>query len=209
LPNPGGRPAVEHAEHLRGALESFDEAAANAVLDDALARLTITSVADQIVLPVMREIGERWESGEISVAQEHFATGILRGRMLSLARNWGVGGGPLALLACPPGERHDLGLVAFGVMLRDRGWRITYLGPDTPIETIARTAVELRPAAVVLAALTPNHFEAVSEGISALAEGTRVLIGGEGAGPKLAEQLGAEALDRDPVRASLKLAASA
>ena len=45
----------------------------------------------------------------------------------------------LALLACPPDERHDLGLIAFGVVLRDRGWRITFLGPDTPIETLLIT----------------------------------------------------------------------
>jgi hypothetical protein len=57
----------------------------------------------------MHEIDNRWESGEVSVAEEHFATGILRGRMLSLARNWGAGSGPLALLACPPGEQQDLG----------------------------------------------------------------------------------------------------
>jgi MerR family transcriptional regulator, light-induced transcriptional regulator len=57
----------------------------------------------------MHEIDNRWESGEVSVAEEHFATGILRGRMLSLARNGGAGSGPLALLACPPGEQHDLG----------------------------------------------------------------------------------------------------
>jgi DNA-binding transcriptional MerR regulator len=206
---PSGRPVADHAERLRAALERFDEAYANAVLDDALALLTVDAVADRVVLPAMREIGERWESGEISIAQEHFATGILRGRMLALGRNWGAGGGPLALLACPPGERHDLGLIAFGVVLRDRGWRITFLGPDTPIETIARTAAELHPAAIVLAALTPQPFEAVSDEIAALARDAPVLIGGEGADHKLAKRLGAEALEPDPVRAGLQLARTA
>ena len=201
----GGQPLAEQAERLRVALDGFDETGANAVLDDALARLTVEAVAARIVLPAMREIGERWESGEVTVAQEHFATGILRGRMLTLARNWGAGTGPMALLACPPGERHDLGLIVFGVVLHSRGWRITYLGLDTPVEAIAQTAAGLRPEAIVLAALTPEPFEAVADQISKLAAGSRLLIAGEGASSELADRLGAEALDQDPVGACREL----
>jgi DNA-binding transcriptional MerR regulator/methylmalonyl-CoA mutase cobalamin-binding subunit len=206
-PTAAGEASLESgASRLREALEQFDEAAAHTILDAALTRLTVDRVADQVVLPAIREIGRRWESGEISVAQEHFATGLLRERMLALGRNWGAGVGPRALLACPPGERHDLGLVAFGVVLRDRGWRVTYLGPDTPIETIARTATDLRPAAIVLVALDAERFEAVADRIAALAREAPVLIGGEGADPELARRLGAEALHPDPVRAALRLA---
>ncbi len=207
VPQAGEAPPEVGPAPLREALERFDEAAAHAILDAALTRLTVDGVADQVVLPAMREIGKRWQSGEISVAQEHFATGVLRERMLALGRNWGAGVGPRALLACPPGELHDLGLVAFGVVLRDRGWRITYLGPDTPIETIARTAADLSPAAIVLAALDAEVFEAAADRIAALAREAPVLIGGEGADVELARRLGAQALDPDPVRAALRLAA--
>ena len=69
--------APDHAPRLGAALERFDETDANAILDDALARFTIDAVASRVLLPVMHNIGERWESGEISVAQEHFATGVL------------------------------------------------------------------------------------------------------------------------------------
>jgi methanogenic corrinoid protein MtbC1 len=207
VPQAGQAPPEVGPARLREALERFDEAAAHAILDAALTRLTVDGVADQVVLPAMREIGKRWQSGEISVAQEHFATGVLRERMLALGRNWGAGVGPRALLACPSGELHDLGLVAFGVVLRDRGWRITYLGPDTPIETIARTAADLSPAAIVLAALSAEVFEAAADRIAALAREAPVLIGGEGADADLARQLGVQALDPDPVRAALRLAA--
>ena len=87
----------------------------------------------------------RWERGEASIAQEHFASSVLRGRLLGLARGWGLGFGPVALLACLPGEQHDLGLIAFGLALRARGWRIVYLGSDTPIETIEETSRPARP----------------------------------------------------------------
>ena len=83
----------------------------------------------------------------MSVAEEHFATNVVRGRLLGLARNWSSGGGPVAVLACPPGELHDLGLICFGLLLRERGWRIAYLGPDTPIETVADIASPSAPGA--------------------------------------------------------------
>ena len=89
-----------------------------------------------VVLPYLRDLGERWERGEATVAQEHFASNVLRGRLLGLARGWGRGSGPRAVLACAPGELHDLPLIVFGLVLSARGWVITYLGPDTPISTI-------------------------------------------------------------------------
>jgi MerR family transcriptional regulator, light-induced transcriptional regulator len=200
------REGGDHAERLAAAFDRFDEADANAILDDAIARFTVDTVARDVLLPVMHEIGTRWESGDVSVAEEHFATSLLRGRMLALGRNWGAGTGPLALLACPPGEQHDLGLIAFGLVLRERGWRIALLGGDTPIETISDAVTKLAPDVVVLAALTPEPFEAVADRIRALAEGTPVLIGGGGAGEGLAERLGARALLPDPVGAAAGMA---
>ncbi len=193
------------ATRLREALERFDEVAAQAIVDASVTRLTVDAVLDLVVLPTVREIGERWQAGDATIAQEHFATGLLRERIMALGRNWGAGVGPRALLACPPGEHHDFGLVAFGLVLRDRGWRITYLGPDTPIDTVAGTAAQLRPRTVVLAALDPDAFEAAAGGISELAKGVTVLLGG-GADPEQARRLGATALDPDPVQAALDLA---
>ena len=61
--------------------------------------------------------------------------------------------GPVALLACLPGEQHDLGLIAFGLALRSRGWRIVYLGADTPVDTVEEASGEVQPSLVVLAAV--------------------------------------------------------
>jgi MerR family transcriptional regulator, light-induced transcriptional regulator len=203
-----GQGPTDHAERLAGAFDRFDEADANAILDDAIARFTVEAVSNRVLLPVLHEIGRRWERGEISVAEEHFATALLRGRMLALGRNWGSGRGPLAVLACPPGEQHDLGLVAFGLMLREHGWRIALLGSDTPIGTIADAVAKLSPDAVVLAAVTPEPFEAVADDIAGLADGTAVLIGGQGASQKLAERVGATALESDPVAAATAMPGS-
>src|SRR3954452_16515941 len=135
---------------LAGRLDAFDDAGAQAVLDRLLADFSAEVVVGEVILPTLRRLGERWSEGEVSVAQEHFASTLLRGRMLALGRGWDRGVGPRAVLACPSGELHDLGLIAFGLALRTHGWRITYLGQDTPIDTLVQTLAALEPAALVL-----------------------------------------------------------
>ena len=184
------------------ALDRFDEADANAILDDAIARFTVEAVVSRVLLPVLHEIGTRWESGEISVAEEHFATALLRGRMLALGRNWGAGRGPLAVLACPPGELHDLGLIAFGLVLRERGWRVALLGADTPIDTIADAVAKLHAGRGRPGGRDPGAVRGRRRGDQAPGRRTTVLIGGEGAGAKLATRLGATALEPDAVTAA-------
>ncbi len=157
-PSPGAASPANADRRLREALERFDEAEANAVLDEAIAALSVEAMVSRVVLPALEEVGERWERGEASVGQEHFATNVVRGRLAGLARNWGVGAGPLAILACPPGELHDIGLLVFGLVLRARGWRIAYLGANTPIASVAEAAERLAPRVVVLAALTEEPF---------------------------------------------------
>jgi methanogenic corrinoid protein MtbC1 len=135
----------------------------------------------------------------VTVAQEHFASALLRGRLLGLARGWGAGAGPHALLACPPGELHDLGLIAFGLALRGEGWRVTYLGTDTPVDTIGGAADAVDADVVVVAATLPEHIDAVRVALAALAAARRLVLAGPGATPDAAGAIGAEHLDGDPV----------
>jgi MerR family transcriptional regulator, light-induced transcriptional regulator len=184
---------------LAAALDAFDEPAAQAVIDRLLATTTLDVFLSQVVLPYLRELGERWERGKASVAQEHFASSVLRGRLLGLSRGWGLGLGPLALLACLPGEQHELGLVAFGLALRSRGWRIGYLGGDAPLETVARAADDLRPELVVLSTVSDERVGAASRELAALTTRHRVAVGGAGATGSAAEELGAVALTGDVI----------
>ena len=182
-------PASAGAE-LRPALERLDDAAAQAAFDRLLADYSVPAVLEGVVLPLLRELGDGWERGEISVAQEHFASNLFRGRLLGLARGWDLGGGPRAVLACPPNERHDLGLVIFGLALREHGWRITFLGADSPPETVVDTVRRLAPAAVVLAVADPARLEGVERLAADLADlSATVWVGGAGAEPVAGTQL--------------------
>ncbi len=192
---------------LEASLDRYDEAAANEVLDRLLAAYTISTVLGRVLLPYLHRLGERWSAGSVSVAQEHFASSVVRARLLGLARGWGRGVGPHALLACPPGELHDLPLIMLGVLLSRFGWRITYLGTDTPLDTLGRAARDLRPDIVVLAATDPGRFDAVAEGLTGLGGTAPTALAGAGANDDVVARLGLSRLEGDPVTAAEALAA--
>jgi len=189
------------ASELRAALESFDDAAAQSALDSLLSGFTFETVGRDVVLPLLREVGDRWHRGELTVAQEHFASSLLRARLLGLARGWDAGRGPRAVLACLPDERHELGLIIFGIALRAQGWRITYLGADTPVASIDAGAADV----VVVAATSSKRFEAAADDLRALARSSDLAIGGAGALAEFAEGIGARLLPADPFQAATRL----
>jgi DNA-binding transcriptional MerR regulator len=192
----------EEAANLTASLDRLDEQAANTALDRLFSAYTVETVLQDVVLPYLHRLGERWEAGEISVAQEHFASNLLRGRLLGLAQGWGQGQGPLAILACLPGEHHELGLLVFGVALRRRGWRITYLGTNSPIGAVADTARSVLPAVVVLLSMNPDNFLDHTHEIAKLANQVQVVIARLGATPEVAQKTQTRVLDQDPVSAA-------
>jgi DNA-binding transcriptional MerR regulator len=192
---------------LRQALSEFDEGAAQRALDDLFGGYTIDAVLRDAVLPFLREVGDAWAGGAATPGQEHFASTIIEARLLSLTRGWGSGGGPRALLACPAGERHTLGLVTFGIALSRRGWRITYLGADTPAASLAHAAAKLEPTLIVLAASRPDTYTREAGDLSRLAATYRTALAGAGATARLAKRIGAEHIEADPVTAAAELVA--
>jgi DNA-binding transcriptional MerR regulator len=95
------RPAGGAVEELLAALLGFDSAAGHAAFDRVLAARSMDAALRDAVLPALHEMGERWARGEVSLAQEHFATELITGRLRALGREWDKGLGPRAVLACP------------------------------------------------------------------------------------------------------------
>jgi DNA-binding transcriptional MerR regulator len=204
LASPGPAPA---GDALARALEAFDEPSAQDLLDRLLSGFTPEAVLRDVLLPYLHAMGERWARGELTVAQEHFATNVVRARTAALGRGWGRGAGPRALLACPPGELHDIGLLAFGVVLYRSGWRVHYLGADTPMPDLIHTATAEPPGFVVLAATNPARFAGREPELRRLGAIAPLAVGGAGATDELARAVGARLLTGDPVTAAQRLAA--
>jgi MerR family transcriptional regulator, light-induced transcriptional regulator len=192
------RPLVDDlAEELRNALDTFDTAAGHAVLDRLFAAVSVEFAVTDVLIPYLHDLGERWASGTITVAQEHFASNLIRGRLLGLARDWGTGGSSSAVLACPPGEAHDLGLILFGVLISQRGWRVTFLGADTPFDTLEASLQTLRPSLVVLATCNADVFRRHADAIARIAAATPTVAVAAPVDVQAVSGTGAQALVND------------
>ena len=199
-------PVVGHlAEQLQGALDAFDTGEAHGVLDRLLGAVSVETLLAEVIIPYLRDLGDRWATGRATVAQEHFASNLLRGRLLGLARDWGTGDGHRALLACPPGEPHDLGLVMFGLLIAGRGWRVTFLGADTPFDTLQAGIHTIQPSLVVIATTRPDLVGENAEELAAVAGLVRTTLAGVAIDEAVAPP-GVEVLAGDIVEAAQHLA---
>jgi DNA-binding transcriptional MerR regulator len=195
----------ELGRDLRAALDAIDTDRAHRAFDRIFAALSVHAALRDLVLPFLRDLGDRWEAGEVSVAQEHFASSLIRGRLMGIARDWGSGSGPVAVLACPPGESHELGLIIFGIELARYGWRITYLGADTPVSTLLDTARASLPSLVVLAVTDAARARDHATELRSLAAIVPLAVGGW-ITPADARLLGARVLEGDPLEAARTVA---
>lgn len=200
-----GVPAAEAVARLLRATEDFDELEGQRVLDALLDQRPLAEVVGRVVLPFLEVLGDRWEEGTMSVAQEHFASGLVRRRLSALSLGPAGGRGPVAVLACPPGELHDIALLAFGLLLARQGWQVRFLGADTPLLDLARAARTVGADVVILAATRVTALEAHTTGLRHLSRHHRLLLAGRGAGEPLAREVGAELLPEDPVTAAAAL----
>jgi DNA-binding transcriptional MerR regulator len=173
----GERPLVaDLAQRLQHALDGFDAAAAQDALDNLFAAVSVEFALTEVLIPYLHELGERWAAGTATVAQEHFASNLIRARLLGLAQDWGAGGASTSLAACLPGEAHDLGLIMLSLMMARRRWQVTFLGADTPFDSLESAVRTLRPSVVVLATYDPDVFHAHAGAIARLAAATRVAV---------------------------------
>jgi DNA-binding transcriptional MerR regulator len=199
---PAEPPLQAAAARLLAATRDYDEGAVQAVLDECFEGFGTDTVLRNVVLPALKAVGSEWEQGTLDVSQEHFVSNIIRGRLLSFARHWGRGSGPVALLACAPGEAHDISLISFGLVLRSYGWRIVFLGADTPVETLERTVATTRPALTVVTSFDASLLQAQVDSLRALAGRAALALSGPGATDSICERIGAGRLDDDVVAAA-------
>lgn len=161
-PNPLlAREEVRSFEALRAdlteALVAFNEAAAEQIMAEAFAMYPVEQVGEELVTPVLIEIGERWHRNQLSVTREHFATNYLLHRLTALLRTVPNLDGSSALwVGCAPGELHEGGAVLLAIYLRRAGYQIHYLGQDLPVDDFVAEVRRQQPAMVLLSASTTD-----------------------------------------------------
>ena len=161
-------------------------------LSVAIATLPMPVLMTRVVMPLLREVGQRWADGRLAVAQERLVSSLLRMRLLAVLSPPPREERARVLFATLPGERHELGLIGAALQAHDAGVPVLYLGTELPGVEIARVAGKLGAAGVALGSMDPGQarlaLAELRELDAALAPGVPVWLGGANA-RYLAEEL--------------------
>jgi len=182
----GVEPAQSAHDHLRAILESLDRGETADVglrLDQAFALVGVDETLGEILCPLLESCDER------SVAEEHLVSEAVRSRLGYLLGDAGGGLRGVAVLACAPGERHELGLMMAAIALRGDGWKVVYLGADTPLDAAFGLARRLSARVLGLSLTLAERAEVLAH--ARPPEGVALVLGGAGASRALATQFGA------------------
>lgn len=162
-----GQAYVERA--LDAALHS-DPTGVEETLTSAIALLPPNEAIHTVVVPLVREIGDRWHRGELSIAQEHMVTDIVRRLVIAASRGYlRADNAPSLVLSTLSGERHEIGLLMCSWLAAMRRYHTHYLGVDCPPAEIARFALEVDASAVLVSMVMPENHVPVLEQLNELA----------------------------------------
>ncbi len=131
----------------------YDEAGANAVLNQAFALFPIQLVCEEVLFPCLVQVGEGWYQNKLPVQKEHFVSNLTLQRIAAIAA---AAPNPTRsetiVLTCPPQEEHTTGLHVFSLLLRYKGWHTIYIGANVPATQFEDLVTHVKPSLIVLAA---------------------------------------------------------
>lgn len=163
---------------------NFDTATIRARLEGAVLERGLDGAIENVALPVLREIGTRWQAGSCDVSQEHVSSQEIRAWLTSrLGAGSPVHDAPVVVLTCGPQDLHTIGLEAFYVMLTRRGLSCRLLGAQTPVPSLITALSSTKATGVVLTShLSINRRAAVAALRAATELGTWVFYAGNAFG---------------------------
>jgi methanogenic corrinoid protein MtbC1 len=143
--------AADFVARILAAMERFEVADCDRSLTNAFAQMEPVELVREVLGPVLRTAGERWHRGKISVVQEHLLSGAVRRQLFqALDRFNRDASGPTLVFTTLSGERHEMGTLMCAYVAASLGYRCVHLGPDLPVEEIARFCEKVNVAAVAL-----------------------------------------------------------
>lgn len=146
------------------ALERLDKSKLQKILSDAAVSLSSPNLRRQVIVPLLKSVGERWGEGSLRIVHEHLASAIVRSFMAGMVGKRGtLPAAPRLLITTPAGQRHELGALLVAGIAEEYGWDVVYLGPDLPAEEIAAAVRQLDPKAVALSIVYKNGDLQVQE----------------------------------------------
>jgi len=168
------------------AIQQLDAEALRTQLARALEVLSPVAITQQLLVPLIHDIGGLWAEGGLKVAHEHLGTAVLCAFIDRLRQAREIApGAPRLLVTTPVGERHELGALLAAATATDAGWQVTYLGPDLPAAEIAAAARQRGARAIGLSLVRPFEADVIRDELRTLrrhlGDSTGVIIGGRAA----------------------------
>lgn len=174
----------DYLARMRAAIARFDEAAVDLIYNDALSLYPVDLVNTRLTTPLLRSFGEHWRQRAITVAEEHFFSVYLRNKLGSRIQHLNQRtSGPLLLVACLPGEYHELGLLFFALAAVNRGYRLLILGANMPLEQLPEVLAQRHCDAIVLSGSARLPAAVTEQALPELVQAVDipVFVGGEAA----------------------------
>jgi methanogenic corrinoid protein MtbC1 len=146
-------PANEFVKLFYNALITRDEETASEIFEKAMASFDLFPLVELVIFPTLREIGDAWYNGKIFIAVEHFASGFIRSKLMTIYQALPVNRKvSYIMIGGAPGELHEIGSLVTALLLREAGYRVEYLGPDLPLDDLIQYIQEEKPKMVILSA---------------------------------------------------------
>lgn len=200
-PRPPGRPRLlRAAATMHTALSTGDESSARDLARALVAEHTsIADLAQEVLAPALRQIGQDWHDGKISIWVEHRASSITERILGEVApRPRGRPRGTV-MVAAVSGDRHSLATTMAAVALRDNNWRVHHLGADMPPDELVRFCIEHDVDVAVVTVVNTQCVELAAATAARIEEaGTPAVVGGPGRTlDELTQRVRSAALDKN------------
>jgi DNA-binding transcriptional MerR regulator len=179
---PVGSDWVLMQQNMLQFITGFNDEALDNLYNQALSLYPVDLVTEQVILPVLKTLGERWDTRETGIAEEHFFSAYLRNKLgARLHHEARRARGARLLAACLPDEHHELGLLLFCLAAMSRGYRLIYLGADLPLNQLAHAAHTMLAHGVLLSGTRLKAGATLQQHLSDAAKNLHVpvMIGGE------------------------------
>jgi DNA-binding transcriptional MerR regulator/methylmalonyl-CoA mutase cobalamin-binding subunit len=167
------------------AIQHFDGPRLHGLLSAASVELSQHKLIEEVLVPLVWTVGDRWRDGMLRVGHEHMATATVQAFLGELTREGGPAGAPAVTLATPSGQRHQLGAMMAAATAITEGWRVIYLGADLPAEDIAAAASQPGVRAAALSIVYPADDPLLPGELTRLrrllSEDVALLVGGRAA----------------------------
>lgn len=172
----------QYSRRMIEAITSFDEHALDAVYNDAMSLYPVDIVTTRLIMPLLEELGNRWEKKSGSVAEEHFFSVYLRNKLGARFHHQNLrNSGPKLIMACMPGEQHEFGILLFALTAHSKGYQVVLLGADLPVAELMPVAERTGSQGIVLAGSAAINCATIAEDIKLLTSTLTipVFIGGD------------------------------